>query len=170
MECWRSGVLEEWSVGEMEDWRALMDDYTGMRNKNRGYLKLDVWQRAIELFKVIWKTVYSEVKVDYKLRSQIADSAQSVSSNIAEGYSRRSIHEYLQFLYIALASLSETLTRTIGLKVTGQISESKFQQIDTLHYEVENKLLRLIRSLEEKRDNGTWVNRLSEDAAEYNLE
>ena len=114
-------------------------------------MKLEVWQKALELFKLIWEIVYKEVKVDYKLRSQIADSAQSVSSNIAEGYSRRSIHEYIQFLYIALASLSETLTRAIGLKETGLISANHFQQIDALHYEVENKLLLLIESLEGKR-------------------
>lgn len=129
-------------------------------------MKLEVWQKAVQLFKLVWGTVYIEVKVDYKLRSQIADSAQSVSSNIAEGYSRRSIHEYIQFLYIALASLSETLTRAIGLRETDQISANHFKQIDSLHYEVENKLLRLVESLEVKRDDGSWVNRISENTEE----
>jgi four helix bundle protein len=108
----------------------------------------------MELFQLIWKTVHKDNKIDYKLRSQIADSAQSVSSNIAEGYSRRSVHEYIRFLYIALSSLSELLTRAIGLKITDQISAPQFQQIDKLHYEVENKLLRLIESIEKKRDSG----------------
>ena len=147
-----------------------MKEYTEKKNKNRGYLRLDVWQKAMELFNLIWETVYFETKVDYKIRSQVADSSQSVSSNIAEGYSRRSINEYIQFLYISLASLSETLTRAIGLKVTGQISEPQFQQIDALHYEVENKLLRLIERLEKKRDDGTWVNRISENEGEYTVE
>lgn len=144
-----------------------MKEYTKLRNKNRGYMKLDVWQKAMDLYKLVWNIVYREVKVDYKLRSQIADSAQSVSSNIAEGYSRRSIREYLQFLYISIASLSETLTRAIGLRETVQISDTRFQQIDSLHYEVENKLLRLIESLESKRDNGDWVDRISENLEEY---
>ena len=147
-----------------------MKEYTEKKNKNRCYLRLDVWQKAMELFNLIWETVYFETKVDYKIRSQVADSSQSVSSNIAEGYSRRSINEYIQFLYISLASLSETLTRAIGLKVTGQISEPQFQQIDALHYEVENKLLRLIERLEKKRDDGTWVNRISENEGEYTVE
>ncbi len=103
-----------------------MAEYTKYRNKNRGYMKLEVWQKAIDLYKLIWKTVYLDVKLDFKLRSQIADAAQSVSSSIAEGYSRRSIHEYLQHLYISLGSLSETLTRSIGLKATDQITEGKF--------------------------------------------
>lgn len=66
-----------------------MSGYTVFRNKNRGYMKLDVWKLGMELFAFVWKTVYVDVKLDFKLRSQIADAAQSVSSNIAEGYSRR---------------------------------------------------------------------------------
>ena len=140
--------------------------YTELKNINRGYMKLEVWQRAIELYVLVWKTV-TDAKIDFKLRSQIADSTQSVSSNIAEGYSRRSLKEYIQFLYIALASLSETMTRAIGLKVSAQISEAQFTQIDSLHYELENKLLRLVQSLEKKKDDGTWIDRISEDMQEY---
>lgn len=118
-----------------------MIQYTNLRNKNRGYMKLEVWLKGIELFKIVWKTVYIEHKIDFKLRSQIADAAQSVSANISEGYSRRSINEYLQFLYISLASLSEMMSRLIGLKITEQITIEKFNEIDQIHYEVENKLL-----------------------------
>lgn len=131
-------------------------EYTQLRNRNRGYMKLEVWQKGIELHKIVWRLVYQEIRLDYKLRSQITDAAQSVSGNIAEGYSRRSIREYLQHLYIALGSLSELLTRIIGLKVIEQITESQFSQIDSLHYEVENKLLNLVRSLESKKDQGDW--------------
>lgn len=131
-------------------------------------MKLEVWQKAIELYKMIWKIIYEEINLDFKLRSQLADAAQSVSSNIAEGYSRRSIKEYIQFLYISLSCLSETLTRIIGLKVTNQISDQQFNQIDSLHYEIENKLLRLVESLERKRDDGTWVDYISDEIAEFN--
>ncbi len=144
-----------------------MGEYTKFRNKNRGYMTLNSWNQAIKLFKLVSKIVYSENKIDFKIRSQIADAAQSVSSNIAEGYSRRSINEYIQFLYIALASLSETLTRAIGLKETGLISNENFKQIDTLHYEVENRLLRQVESLEKKRKDGTWSDRISDEKAIY---
>ena len=143
-----------------------MTGYTNLRNLNRGYMKLEVWQKGIELYKHIW-TIIVEAKIDFKLRTQIADAAQSVSSNIAEGYSRRSINEYLQHLYISLGSLSETLSRVVACKESGQITREQLQQIDSLHYEVENKLLSLVRSLEKKKDDGTWVNRISEGKAEY---
>lgn len=71
-----------------------MIEYTRFRNKNRGYMKLRVWHKAVELYKLVCRIVYTDNKIDFKLRAQIADAAQSVSSNISEGYSRRSIHEY----------------------------------------------------------------------------
>lgn len=142
-------------------------EYTKLRNLNRGYMKLDVWQKGLELYKVI-SEVLRQTKIEYKLKSQLLDSAQSVSSNIAEGYSRRSVKEYLQFLYISLGSLSETLTCLIGLKTTNKISEDEFHRIDALHYEIENKLLRLVESLQKKKDDGTWSDRISEDLVEYN--
>ncbi len=144
-----------------------MIEYTRLRNKNRGYMTLRVWHQAIELYKLVCRIVYTDNKIDFKLRSQIADAAQSVSANISEGYSRRSVHEYIQHVYIALGSLSETLTRAIALKVASQISQQEFDELDALHYEVENHLWKLLESLEKKRDEGSWVTRISDNIEEY---
>jgi four helix bundle protein len=140
---------------------------TELRNKNRGYMQLIVWQKAVELFEVVWAIAFTEKKIDLKLRSQIADAAQSVSANISEGYGRRSLNEYIQFLYYALGSLVETMTRAIGLKETRQIAEARFHDVDVLHYEVENRLLRLIAKLEQKRRDEKWIDRIAEDPEEY---
>jgi four helix bundle protein len=145
-----------------------MSNYqTELRNKNRGYMGLIVWQKALELFVLVWKLTYVEARIDFKLRAQIADAAQSVSANIAEGYGRRSIKEYIQFLYIALGSAAETMTRAIGLNRAQQLSEKGLREFDLLHYEVENRLLRLIKKLEQKRDDEDWIARISEDPSEY---
>jgi len=111
-----------------------MEEYTKFRNENRGYMKLRVWHKAIELYKLVCRIVYKDNKIDFKLRAQIVDAAQSVSSNISEGYSRRSINEYIQQVYIALGSLSETLTRAVAFKAAEQISPEQFTELDTLHY------------------------------------
>jgi four helix bundle protein len=140
---------------------------TELRNKNRGYMKLIVWQRAIQLFELTWKILFIEAKVDFKLRSQLADAAQSVGANISEGYGRRSVKEYIQFLYYALGPMAETMTRAIGLKQTNQISDKRFHDFDLLHYEIENRLLRLIEKLEQKRDDEDWIARIAEDPEEY---
>lgn len=65
-----------------------MVEYTKRRNINRGYMKLEVWQKAIELYKLIHPVLYNEAKIEFKIRAQIDDAIQSVSGNIAEGYGR----------------------------------------------------------------------------------
>jgi len=133
-------------------------EYTKRRNLNRGYMKLDVWQRGMDLFDLAYRLA-SRVP-DFRLKSQFADAAQSVPANVAEGYGRRTLPEYLQFLYIAKGSLGEALTRAAGLWRSKEMKDADFEQFDRLHYEVENKLLGLIGSLENKRGTGQWADSL----------
>ena len=121
-------------------------------------MKLEAWQRGMDLFVMAFRL--SANVSDLKLKSQFRDAAQSVSANIAEGYGRRSLPEYLQFLYTAKGSLAETLTRAIGLQNVKLISNDDFEDLNKLHYEVENKLLRLIESLENKRRKNEWQDTL----------
>ena len=140
---------------------------TQLRNKNRGYMNLVVWQKAMELFELAWKMAFVEAKIDFKLRAQFADAVQSIAANISEGYGRRSVKEYIQFLYVALGSAAEAMTRAIGLEQTKQLPDDRFQEFNSLHYEIENRLLRLIEKLEQKRDDEDWIARISEDPSEY---
>src|SRR5438874_1695941 len=129
-------------------------EYTKRRNLNRGYMKLDVWQRGMDLFDLAFRLAIHVS--DFKLKSQFMDATQSTSANVAEGYGRRSLAEYLNFLNIAKGSLGESLTRAAGLWRVQILSDSDFDQFDKLHYEVENKLLALIESLEAKRPSNDW--------------
>jgi four helix bundle protein len=133
-------------------------EYTKRRNLNRGYMKLDVWQRGLDLFEMAYRL--AGAVTDFKLRSQFTDAAQSVSANIAEGYGRRSLPEYLQYLYTAKGSLAETLTRACGFWRIPLFSDADFEAFDQLHYEVENKLLALISSIESKRGANDWQDSL----------
>ncbi len=142
-------------------------EFTKRRNLNRGYMKLEVWNNGIQLFKIINKKVGEIPKLDFKLKAQILDAAQSISSNIAEGYCRKSINEYLYFLNIALGSCGELLTRSIGLRSAELISIESFEEIDKLHYEVENKLLALVKSLQSKREEGNWDEKIHEPSETY---
>ena len=87
-------------------------------------------------------------------------SSDSVHRNIAEGYCRRSVHEYLNFLNIALASLGESVSGLFACKASGQITEEEFEKLDTLAYKLENGLLKLVESLEYKRESGDWIDHL----------
>lgn len=143
-----------------------MKEYSYRKNLNRGYMKLEVWHRSIDLYTLVWHLLDGN-KIDFKVRSEIANAAQSVSANIAEGYSRRSINEYMQHLYIALGSLSETLSRLIAFLEAGQIKTEDFEEVDSVHHEIENKLWNLLRSLEQKKTEGTWINKVAEELTEY---
>lgn len=143
-------------------------EFTKRYNLNRGYMKLEVWQDGIQLFRLINKIISEILRLDFKLKAQILDAAQSISSNIAEGYCRKSINEYLYFLNVALGSCGEFLTRTIGLKAAELISSNNFEEIDKLHYAIENKLLALIKALDLKRSDGTWDQQIHETPENYN--
>jgi four helix bundle protein len=103
-------------------------------NINRGYQKLIVWQDAADLY-VLTCTIFR--KLQFELRrvgtNQI-DSVDSVHRNIAEGYCRRSLKEYLQFLNVALASLGESVSGTHVYRRAEQISETECEEWDVLAY------------------------------------
>jgi four helix bundle protein len=94
--------------------------------------------------------------MDRWIRLKSCVAAQSVSANIAEGYWRRTLPEYVQFLYVAKGSLGECLTRGVGLANVGIITANELETFDVLHYEVENKLLAVIKSLEAMRSTDEW--------------
>jgi len=133
---------------------------TTYKNKNRGYQQLRVWEDAIEYYRLTCP-VFRAFPYDLKrVASQAVASADSVHRNIAEGYCRRSIREYLHFLNIALASLGESVSGLHAYRKTGQISEADFKTLNDLSYKLENGLLKLVESLEQKKLDGDWVESL----------
>jgi four helix bundle protein len=131
-----------------------------LKNKNRGYQQLRVWQDAVEFYR---QTSRVFRKFPYELKrvgSQAIAASDSVHRNIAEGYCRKSIREYLNFLNIALSSLGENVSGLHAYRVAGQIAEEDFQMLDQLAYKLENGLLKLVESLERKRLNGDWIDTL----------
>lgn len=133
-----------------------MDYKANRRNKNRGYQKLRVWEDAIELYRMTHKSTQGWSFEEKKTASQAISSADSVHRNIAEGYGRRSIREYLQFLNFALGSLAECVSGYVAYRTSKQLSEDHFEELDALAYRLENGLLKLVESLERKRDTGDW--------------
>ena len=126
------------------------------KNKNRGYRKLRAWRKAVELYVLICEKVKEIPGHPYRLIDQIIESASSISSNIAEGYCRRSLKEYLYFLNVALGSSGEVYSRCYACYRAGQFSEKTFDEIDVKHYETEGDLLRLVESLQKKQLEGEW--------------
>ena len=81
------------------------------------YKDLNVWKESIDFVESIYKIIKSFPKEEtYALSDQIRRASVSIPSNIAEGASRNSNKEFVQFLYIALGSASEVETQLIIAK------------------------------------------------------
>ena len=130
------------------------------KNKNRGYQQLRVWQDSIDFYKLTSRVFR---KLPYELKrvaSQAIAASDSVHRNIAEGYCRKSIREYLNFLNIALGSLGENVSGLHAYRVAGQITDEEFAALNGLAFKIENGLLKLVESLERKKLDGDWVDSL----------
>lgn len=76
------------------------------------YKDLLVWQKAMDLVDEVYRLV-RQLPGDekYALGDQLRRAAVSVPSNIAEGFGRESVKDYVHFLTIARGSLYEVSTQ-----------------------------------------------------------
>lgn len=120
----------------------------------KSYRELIVWQKsfqlALEVYRITKKFPREEI---YGLTSQIRRAAFAIPSNTAEGYARRSLAEYLQFLRIAFASGAELETQILIAKEVGLMSEEDFKNLSGLLSEVMKMLNSLIDKLKKFKTN-----------------
>lgn len=111
----------------------------------RSHKDLDVWKKSIDLVDSVYSLTKSFTNdVMYCLTNQMRRSAISIPSNISKGAGRNSQKEFIQFLYIALGSLSELETQIIIAK------RQEYIQENSLNNEIDNirkMLIGLIKSL-----------------------
>ncbi|MEX2187413.1 MAG: four helix bundle protein, partial [Pirellulales bacterium] len=86
----------------------------------RNFRDLIAWQRGVDLAIEVYRvTKFFPREETYGLSSQLRRAAVSVSSNIAEGHSRRTPRDFLQFLAVARGSLAEVETQiTIAARLS----------------------------------------------------
>ena len=126
------------------------------KNINRGFKKLRVWQDAVSLYILACKILSNFPFELKKVAANAIDAAHSISRNISEGYCRRSLKEYLNHLNIARGSCGEFHSCYESFKQADQITNDEYEQLDRLHYKVENELLKLIESLQKMQKDQVW--------------
>ena len=126
------------------------------KNINRGFTRLRVWEDALILFDYLYNITKEYPYELTKSRNNTLDSSHSIMRNIAEGYCRKNLKEYLNFLNIALGSCGELFSSMISFHKIKIINEEAFENFDELHYKVENELISLIKALQEKQREGDW--------------
>lgn len=111
----------------------------------RTHKDLDVWNKSMELAEEIYQLTKGFPREErFGLTSQIRRSAISIPSNIAEGAARSSKREFIQFLYVAMGSLSEVETQLLLAKRLTFLSGADiFIKIESIR----RMLLGLIRHL-----------------------
>jgi len=97
---------------------------------------------VLKVYKTTSRFPKSEV---YGLTSQTRRAVVSIPSNIAEGASRRTKKEFLQFLYIAKSSLSELDTQFELAERLGYVSVSHWNTLDEDMTNIDRMLSGLIR-------------------------
>ena len=126
------------------------------KNKNRGFKQLNVWNEAVDLFVFVDKLLLNLPYHLNKPKMNTLDACHSIQRNIAEGYCRRSIKEYLNFLNIGIASAGELNSSIISFHKAGYITDQVFDDFDKMHYKMENGLLKLAASLQKKAGDKNW--------------
>ena len=101
-----------------------------MENKIRTFTDLNAWQEGHKLVLEIYKITKTFPKEElFVLSSQIRRAAISITSNVAEGFSRQYLKEKRQFYAIALGSITEIQNQLILAKDLGCLENSLFNKI-----------------------------------------
>lgn len=132
---------------------------------SKGYRRLVVWQRAHELVSSLF-SLTNDMRLAPWLQSQIMRAAMSVPANIVEGNARGSARDYVRFLDMAFASLSELDYFLYFLRDNNLLDDKAYESLVPLIDEIGNKLIALMRSVSNAAKEGTWQ-RIGEESTDY---
>ncbi|MBU1032159.1 four helix bundle protein [Patescibacteria group bacterium] len=112
----------------------------------QSFTDLTAWRRGHELVLEIYKITKNFPREElYSLIDQMRRCAISITSNIAEGFSRKSYKEKIQFYSMALGSTTELQNQVLVAKDVGYITKEKFDSLAFLTVEVHKLINGLIK-------------------------
>lgn len=115
--------------------------------KIHSFTDLIAWKEGHQLVVMIYK-ITKKFPEDEKfgLTNQIRRCAVSVTSNIAEGFSRRTSKDKTQFYYMALGSIAELQNQILIARDIHYINNNEFRVIADKTVEVSKLINGLIKS------------------------
>ena len=117
------------------------------KGKILNFTDLNAWKEGHKLVLMIYKITISFPKEEvFGLVIQMRRCVISITSNIAEGFSRRSYKEKLQFYFMSLGSVTELQNQLLIAKDVKYVSDKKYQEILEQTIKVHKILNGLIRS------------------------
>jgi four helix bundle protein len=117
---------------------------------------------------MIYEVTSNFPKSEFRLISQMRGAAVSVFGNVAEGYGRNTLGDYIRFCEIARGSLSELGSYVEFCQEREMLQSVDEEQLLELYNYTWNTLGALIRSLREKKiEDGSWHQSYREIRDEY---
>ena len=117
------------------------------------YQDLNVWQKSMELARVVYGLVKFLPREElYALSDQMRRAVVSIPSNTAEGYYRNSTRDYIRFLSMAKGSLGEIETQLLLCENFGYLQNEQIIPALTKCDEISKMLTVLINNLQAKID------------------
>ncbi len=114
----------------------------------KSFKDLNAWKKAYELILIIYKTTEKFPKKEmFVITSQIRRAVVSITSNIAEGFSRISKKEKIQFLYTSLGSLTEVQNLLILSYDLKYLELDQYNSLSNLTNEIGRLINGLIQSI-----------------------
>ncbi|MBI5135100.1 four helix bundle protein [Candidatus Uhrbacteria bacterium] len=96
----------------------------------RSFTDLHAWQKGHKIVIDIYSQTKKFPKEEmFGLTNQLRRAIVSFTSNIAEGFSRNSYKEKLQFYYMAIGSLTEVQNQLLIARDVGYMTQDEFNQI-----------------------------------------
>ena len=92
---------------------------------------IEAWQEARKLVRLVYDAINaSEIfKKDFRLAGQIQGAAVSSMANIAEGFTRKSNKEFIQYLFISKSSSAEVQSHLYVALDQAYITQQVFDKI-----------------------------------------
>jgi len=118
-----------------------------MTEKITSFTDLKVWQRAHRLVLAIYKiTKVFPRDEQFGLTNQMRRAVVSISSNIAEGFSKRTAIDKNKFYNIAQGSLTELQNQLLISKDVGYLDVRTFQELASQTIIVNKMLYGILKS------------------------
>lgn len=118
-----------------------------MEEKIRSFTDLKAWQEGHQLLLTVYKKIEKFPKSEiFAIIPQMRRCAISVTSNIAEGFSRKTNKEKMQFYYISLGSITELQNQIVVSRDLNYLKKEEFNQIFEQIITVQKLINGLIKS------------------------
>ena len=97
----------------------------------RRFEDLECWQEARKSVNLVYRAIKDsrDFQKDFRLCGQITAAAVSSMSNIAEGFSRRSNNEFVQYLFISKSSAAEVQSEAYVALDQKYITQETFNKV-----------------------------------------